>query len=117
VKVLCCGGREWQYKGIIRRVLTTVRPTSIVEGECRGADVICRQVAETLGIPVHKHPADWKKHGKAAGHIRNQEMLDKHPDIELVLAFHNDIANSKGTGDMKRRAEKAGIPVRVIKST
>ena len=48
-------------------------------------------------------PADWTKHGKAAGPIRNQKMLDECPD--LVVAF----PGGKGTADMVRRAMKAGI--------
>ena len=42
-------------------------------------------------------PADWKKYGKSAGPIRNREMLKMDPDI--VLIFHDDPKNSKGTKD------------------
>ena len=47
---------------------------------------------------------------KSAGHIRNQVMLDKgKPDV--VVAF----PGGRGTADMVRRAEGAGIEVRRIK--
>lgn len=88
--------------------------TQIVHGGARGADRMAGHVAKGLGYPVHVHEADWNAHGKAAGILRNQEMLDRHPDIELVLAFHDDLAHSKGTGDMVRRARAAGIPVNVV---
>lgn len=115
--VLCCGDRNWDNWSAIWRELRRLGPnTVIVEGEARGADSMCRHVAERLGYPVHKHPALWEKHGKAAGPIRNQEMLDKHPDIDLVLAFHDDIKASKGTADMVRRARAQGIPVNVVTS-
>jgi hypothetical protein len=40
-------------------------------------------------------------------------MLDQgRPDI--VLAFHANISQSKGTKDMVERAKKAGIPSRTI---
>jgi hypothetical protein len=48
-------------------------------------------------MPVIAMPADWANHGKAAGPIRNRKMLDLKPD--LVLAFHADLTNSKGTKD------------------
>jgi hypothetical protein len=55
--------------------------------------------------------ADWDKHGRAAGPIRNQQMLDEgKPD--LVVAFL--LPQGSGTLDMIRRTEKAGIEVRVI---
>lgn len=58
-------------------------------------------------VPVRVFKADWDKHGKAAGPIRNQQMLDEgKPD--LVLAF----AGGKGTDDMCRRARAAGVEVR-----
>jgi ABC-type sugar transport system substrate-binding protein len=42
-------------------------------------------------------------------------MIDEHhPDI--VLAFHSNIKESKGTRDMCYKAKKAGIPVIVIRS-
>lgn len=59
----------------------------------------------------HSHPADWNKYGKVAGPIRNSEMLKLHPDIDLVLAFHDDLSESKGTRDMVHKAQKAGIEV------
>jgi len=35
----------------------------------------------------------------------------------LVLAFHNDVASSKGTADMIKRARSKGVPVEVISET
>lgn len=41
-----------------------------------------------------RFPAKWNEHGKAAGPIRNQQMLTEgKPDV--VFAFHDDIASSK----------------------
>ncbi len=50
--------------------------------------------------------AKWETYGKAAGPIRNREMLLNLP--ALVVAF----PGGKGTADMVRQAERAGIPVR-----
>lgn len=60
----------------------------------------------------YQYPADWNQYGKTAGPIRNSLMLAQHPDIDLVLAFHDDLeGSSKGTLDMVRKAQKGGIEV------
>lgn len=114
MRVLVCGDRKW-WDGLTiqRELLKLGSGTTIIEGEARGADTLARLVGESLGWPVERFPAEWDRYGKAAGPIRNQQMLSEgKPD--LVLAFHVDINSSRGTADMVRRAEKAGIPVRVI---
>jgi hypothetical protein len=49
--------------------------------------------------------ADWHRHGRAAGPIRNQKMLDWGPD--LVVAF----AGGTGTAGMVRLARAACVEV------
>lgn len=48
--------------------------TEIVSGCARGADQFGENCAARLNIPVKYFPADWEKHGKSAGYIRNHEM-------------------------------------------
>lgn len=74
--------------------------TEIVEGDCRGADRLAAQAARELGLVVHTMPADWERLGNAAGPARNVEMLRRHPDSKLVLAFHDDLNSSSGTKHM-----------------
>ena len=75
-----------------------------------GADRLAARIWAALKRPAEAHPADWKKHGKAAGPIRNQEMLEAEGGIDLVIAF----PGGTGTADMVRRAEKAKIEVLVV---
>jgi hypothetical protein len=82
----------------------------VVHGAAQGVDRIADVHARSLGYEVHPHPADWAAYHKAAGPIRNQEMLDVETP-NLVLAFHDDIVGSKGTRDMVNRAVKLGIPI------
>ena len=116
LRILICGDRNWTDKKAILEFLWKLsRDTLIIEGECRGADRIARDLAILLGFNILPFPADWKRYGKAAGPIRNQQMLDEgKPD--LVIAFHNDLSKSRGTRDMVNRAKKAGIQVKVIRS-
>lgn len=120
-KVLVTGSRDWVDEETVRTVLEQFPSgTIVVHGACRGADNTCAAVAEALGFLTKSYPADWSKHGKAAGPIRNQLMLDAEntaeQPIDACLAFHNNIAESKGTLDMVTRAKAAGVPVAVFRS-
>jgi hypothetical protein len=113
VRVLVCGDRNWMdRKKIEDRLLKLPVNTVVIEGEASGADSLARDVAREIGLSVLEFPADWKKHGKAAGPIRNRQMLDQKPD--LVIAFHPDLTKSRGTADTVREAKRRGIPVEVI---
>ena len=86
----------------------------VVHGMCRGADRLAAAAAKMLGIHVEGYPADWERFGRAAGPIRNKQMLDT--GINLVLCFHNDMMNSKGTKNTMMQAMAYGIEVKVITS-
>ena len=112
MRVLICGSRNWTDGEAIFAALEALPGVHVViEGEAPGADSLARDAAYALGIPVLPFPADWEKYGRAAGPIRNQQMLEEGtPD--LVLAF--PIGSSPGTWDMVRRAQAAGIEVRIL---
>jgi hypothetical protein len=119
VKVLVCGSRDWDDPWPIHRLLAGLKyfdgRVEVVTGGARGADSLAANAAWQAGLPGEEVPADWDRHGKAAGHIRNQQMLDLGPDV--VLAFKNgwDRSLSRGgTEDMIRRSKAAGLPVYVI---
>lgn len=114
MKVLVCGDRNWDDRVKVFFRLSKLPEGSVVlNGDCRGADRIAAEVARELGcFTVIDFPANWERHGRAAGPIRNREMLDQKPD--LVIAFHPDLSKSRGTADTVREARKRGIPVEVI---
>lgn len=79
---------------------------TIISGMASGVDSAAVDFAVVHYCDLETYPADWKTHGKAAGFIRNQQMLDEgKPD--LVVAF----PGGKGTADMVKRAKKAGVKV------
>jgi hypothetical protein len=81
-------------------------PARIVSGGAQGADYAAEVFAQERGIDLAVYKADWLAHGRAAGSIKNQRMLDEEkPD--LVIAF----PGGRGTADVKRRAREAGVPV------
>ena len=111
--VLVCGDREWNDRETIAERLKVLPPnTVILEGGCRGVDLLAKEIAINLGLAVREFPANWALHGKAAGPRRNRAMLDEHPN--LVLAFHSNLAKSKGTKDTINEAKRRGIPVELI---
>lgn len=123
MRILVCGGRDFDDKQLLYTTLDTITPRSepdeygndmptgvtIIHGKARGADSLADDWAICNWCSVEEYPADWDKHGKAAGPIRNQQMLDEaKPD--LVLAFKG----GRGTSHMIRIAEKAGVEVRKV---
>lgn len=107
-RILVCGGRDYQNIKEVFTVLDGLRPspTMIIQGGAYGADACASEWAYKRNIPERQFSADWKKHGRAAGPIRNQQMLDEgKPD--LVVAF----PGGTGTADMVRRAKAAGVRI------
>jgi hypothetical protein len=113
VRVLVTGDRRWSDPTLLRDVLDNLPSiTELIEGGALGADRMAGQWAFDRGVFNVTIYADWKTYGRAAGAIRNQKMLDMKPD--LVVAFHDDLANSRGTGHMVRIAKAGGVDVRHI---
>lgn len=112
VRALVCGGRDYTDRAFLWNVLDGYGPPEIgeiVSGMAPGADILAAEWALRFGFPLHRFPADWRLHGRAAGPIRNQRMLDEgRPDV--VIAF----PGGRGTADMVRRAKNAGIPVHEV---
>ena len=110
MRLLVCGGRD--YAGLatafaVLDIINKSRPVStVIEGGARGADRLGRQWADALRIPVVTYAADWDKHGKAAGHIRNA-LMPSHGKPDFVVAF----PGGAGTANMVRIAQEAGVPV------
>jgi len=83
--------------------------TEVVSGGCRGADASGERWAKANNIPVKLFPADWKKHGKAAGPIRNEEMA-KYADALIAIKVNN----SRGTTSMINLAEKYNLKIYTV---
>lgn len=113
MRVLVCGGRDFNDCGLIFDTLDSLARAEIVdciiEGDVPGADRIAGAWAKRRRVDLNLYPADWRKHGRAAGPIRNQQMLDAGKP-HMVIAF----PGGTGTADMVRRARAAGVPVREV---
>jgi len=85
--------------------------TTVIHGAAPGVDTLAGKWARRNNITEEVYPAKWKELGKAAGPIRNKQMLDEgHP--QLVVAFLT--TTSKGTANMLKQSKKEGIDAYVI---
>ena len=82
---------------------------TIVEGGARGTDALAKRYALERGFILKEFPADWDKYGKAAGSIRNSEMMEFVKGMEHRAAVFFWDGRSKGTGDCLKKVKKAGI--------
>lgn len=109
IRILVCGGRDFNDEITVFGALDGhVIPScdTIIQGGAPGADRLAREWCHQKRCRYENYPANWKAHGRAAGPIRNQQMIDEgRPD--KVVAFPGGL----GTADMVRRARAAGIPV------
>ena len=109
MRVLVTGGRDFCDRMFLFDALAKLHServiTAIIHGGASGADQLAGEWAKSVGIQVEVFPADWKKHGKAAGPIRNAAMLKATPDI--VVAF----PGGRGTANMILQASSAGVHV------
>lgn len=109
MRVLVCGGREYNKREHLYAVLDTVGITTLIHGAAPGADTLADDWAKARGIPRLPYEADWKRLGKRAGPVRNLLMLQEGRP-ELVVAF----PGGDGTANMVSVAAKAGVPVHMV---
>lgn len=116
-KIIVAGTRTFNNAELLAKKLHKLtrkikRPVVIVTGAAKGADALAEKWA--LSYPrmmtVKRFHADWEIHGKAAGPIRNQKMVDY---ADRLIAFWD--GESPGTADVIRRARKAGLKVKVFR--
>lgn len=109
LRLLVCGGRDYNDRDKVFEVLDLIHRVrtiaEIISGAARGADSLAAEWARSRGVKLTEKPADWKKHGRRAGPLRNLEMLDENPDG--VVAF----PGGKGTQHMIEISKKKGVPV------
>lgn len=109
-KLLVCGGREYADASALYSALDAVHKLHpelrvVIHGAARGADSLAGQWAIERGLQVEPYPADWDKHKKGAGPIRNQKMLER-SSPHAAVAF----PGANGTLDMVKRLTLAKVP-------
>lgn len=119
-RMIVAGGRHFNNYHLLKHKLNLYTKNihhsdlTVVSGKVRGADTLGEKWAEEHGVSVAEFPADWNKHGKAAGYIRNKNMADYAVEEGkgLLVAFWD--GESRGTKSMIELAKKIGLDVRVV---
>lgn len=118
IVVLVTGSRDFTDRWTVFHALDYIHNRwqilKIVNGGARGADEISTLWALSHNLDLRIFPADWDKHGKAAGAVRNRQMLQaEKPD--LVVAFPVSTINiSRGTADMIKFANQRRVTVAIV---
>lgn len=109
MKIIVCGGRNYKDRAVVFGRLDSLHAgnkiTELVQGGASGADELAAEWAKERGVKLSTFTAQWKTHGRTAGPIRNQRMIDA--GASLLVYF----PGGAGTADCKGRAERAGIPL------
>lgn len=89
IRIIACGGRDFDDWVAVCRALDLLDSRSpiglLIHGDAPGADRTAADWAMKHRVPIKCYPADWGKHGRRAGPLRNAQMLTELPDG--VVAF------------------------------
>lgn len=107
---LISGGRKFADISFVFNSLDRIAdqyglPGLIRHGNARGVDSLAELWAQSVGVPTDKNDADWEQYGKAAGPIRNTEMLEKGVDLGIFFP------GGPGTLDMYLKSKAAGVEI------
>jgi hypothetical protein len=126
--IVAGGGRDlaWSSELIATHLLSASRGRlvqSLFHGSARGADQAIASAADQLGWPQIACPAAWQQHGRAAGPIRNRQMLERSLDLAAALPLGAGLLvigfpGSRGTASLldqaHRLSRRSAIPIEVI---
>ncbi len=109
VKVIIAGSRNFNDYETLKNVCDYIigNPefkVEVISGNANGADKLGEQYANEKKYDLKIFKADWDKHGKKAGYIRNTEMSEYG---NMLIAFWD--GESKGTKHMIDIAKKKGM--------
>lgn len=111
--MLVCGGRDIRdSNGSLAKQLddfvNAYEVEGIVSGGARGGDAIGERYARENGLRLVVFPANWKRYGKRAGFLRNEQMAAFcAQEGGVVFAF----PGGRGTHHMIETARRHGVPV------
>lgn len=110
MRVIIAGSRDiTEYTHLLNAFATTGWiPHTILSGGARGADALGEVYAYDNSIDLNIYPAEWDKHGKKAGFIRNKLMAE---NADALIALWD--GESKGTAHMIHAATELGLMVHV----
>ena len=101
--VAVIGSRTFTNYNYVANILKTINISKIISGGAKGVDSIAALYAKKHGIPFVEIKPEYKKYGKRAPMIRNEEIVLK---AESIIAFWD--GKSRGTKFTIDRAKRTG---------
>jgi hypothetical protein len=125
------GGRDlaWPQQRVAAELLARSSGRLVhllLHGGARGADAAIGRAANQLGWSSAVMPAQWERHGRAAGPIRNRELLQQaiakavaHTSpgslaSVLVVAFPGGPGTASLVREARRMASHSPVPIAVV---
>lgn len=110
MRVIIAGGRDimdfWLLADAIEESGFDIQ--TVVSGGAKGVDTMGEIFASEMNLKLNIYPADWERHGRAAGPIRNRKMAE---NADALIAIWD--GKSRGTKNMIETARKLGLLVYV----
>ena len=102
------------YEALSRHLDIILRPYAdtdiiILSGHCAGVDMLAERYAAEHSLRVETHPAEWARYGRAAGPIRNEQMVMR---ADCVIAFWD--GKSQGTKTLISFAQKHSKNLHIV---
>lgn len=115
--VIVAGAVAWSDPAAIERELSKLPSGStVIHGDCPGADALAGTIAARLGLvvaPMAKNRDDARRYRRGAWKGLNERMLAR--GAALVLVFHPDFDASRGSKHLATLARAAGVEVRIFR--
>ena len=105
------GSRSFNNYELLRKHLDKRNITQIISGGARGTDTLAAKYAKEKKIELLEFLPDWTTHGKAAGFIRNKQIINA---ATHVIAFWD--GTSHGTLNSINLAKKAKKEPEIIRT-
>ena len=116
-RLLVCGSRgitdkDWifsQIESYWYEHLACYSDPIMIEGAARGVDLIAKAYAVENDWKVEEYPAEWEKHGRGAGYIRNDIMVKAADEVLILLD-----GESRGTKNDIDLCKKYNKPHKIV---
>ena len=92
MKIAVIGSRSFNDYKLMCDTLNALKIDLIISGSAKGADSLGERYANENNIETLIFKPDWEKHGKAAGMIRNTDIVD---NAEFIVAFWDEISKGR----------------------
>lgn len=110
MRLIIAGSRHYPPREADALVTEAMRrlpaPSAVLSGTATGIDSAGERWALANGVPVERYPADWEKHGRAAGPLRNRVMAEAADALLLIWD-----GRSRGSASMLTEARQRKLRI------